>query len=53
MKAYIQGFQKMYTCYGVEETGILENEGQCSKIGQKWPKIHEKMHFWPKFDEKS
>ena len=36
----------MYTCYGVGETGILENEGRCSKIGRKWPKIREKMHFF-------
>ena len=51
MKAYIQGFQKMYTCYGVGETGLLENEGDARKSaenGQKWPKIHEKMYFLAK-----
>ena len=48
MKAYIQGFQKMYTCYGGGETGILENEGA---MLENWPKMAKNTQQSAFFDQ--
>ena len=48
MKAYILGFQKMYTCHGVGETGILEKEGRSWKNDPKRPILLGKMSFLTK-----